>query len=330
MAELNFGKIGVLMGGPSSEREISLKSGRAVLEALKAAGLDALAVDVTTDERLQNESLFRSLGIDCAFICLHGYFGEDGRVQEILEGMKMPYTGSGVQASRLAMDKTAAHARFQGAGLRVPRWMSVSRRESPAAEDIQKRIGLPLVVKPVTNGSSIGLSLVEHEADIEKALREAFRFDERALIEEYIKGKELTVGILDEAALPVVQIVPKNRFFDYEAKYKAGMSEYLVPAPLAEAISAQVRAAGLLAHKSLGCYGFSRVDIILDEHNTPFVLELNSIPGFTPLSLLPKAARAAGIEFDRLCIRLLELAWQRHLPAAVQGAGRRGDSGTIV
>jgi len=311
MAQLNFGRIGVLMGGPSSEREISLKSGTAVLDALKGEGLDALRVEITTDEPAQNKALLQSSRIDCAFVALHGYFGEDGRIQEILDALRIPYTGSGARANRLAMDKAVSHERFQAAGLHVPGWLVVEQSKPLPRDAVFEKFGLPLVVKPVTNGSSIGLSIVENAKDFDGALREAFKFDSRALVEAYIEGKELTVGILDEQALPVVQIVPKNKFFDYEAKYKAGMSEYLVPAPLPGTIAREVQAAGLLAHRTLGCYGFSRVDVMLDARDNPVVLELNSIPGFTPLSLLPKAARVAGIEFPSLCVRLLELALQR-------------------
>lgn len=304
----DFGRIGVLMGGPSSEREISLKSGHAVLQALKESGLDAVAVDITTDNIEENIALIKSQHIDCTFIALHGRFGEDGQVQKILEILKIPYTGSGVQASRLAMDKVASLEIFEKNRLKIPDHEVVEKNTNWT---LHKELGLPLVIKPATHGSSIGLSIVNKDEDLEKAVNFAFSFDKRVIIEEYIKGRELTVGILDDKALPVIEIIPKKNFFDYEAKYKAGMADYIVPAELPKGIAKKVQKSALSAHKLLGCFGCSRADIILSEGNIAYILEINTIPGFTSMSLLPKAAKAAGIDFGALCIKLIKLAYEK-------------------
>lgn len=312
MAINNFGKIGVLMGGPSSEREISLKSGKAVLDNLKAIGLDVSGVDIKTDNVEDNIVLLKSLRLGCAFVALHGHFGEDGKMQKILEGLGIPYTGSGVKASGLAMDKLDSHEIFKANGLNVPAYKVLDKKTFRTNPKIMDNIfQLPLVIKPVTGGSSIGLSVVTKEEDLKKALDSAFSYDDRVIVEEYIKGRELTVGILNDLPLPVIEIIPKKPFFDFEAKYQAGMAEYIVPAKLNDEIRLKVQEAGLSAHKLLGCFGCSRADIILIEDNLPFILEVNTIPGFTSTSLLPKAAKAIGIDFPQLCLKLLELAFQR-------------------
>jgi len=305
-----FGKIGVLIGGPSSEREISLKSGKAVYDSLSAAGFDAVAIDIRSENIKDNIHLLRSSGIDCAFIALHGRFGEDGQMQQMLDNLNIPYTGSGTMASRLAMDKVASRVLFQGRGLNVP-LCKVAAKGVSLEELNDRNMSWPLVVKPAAQGSSIGLSIIDKQELLAEAMSLAFSFDERVLIEEYIKGRELTVGILDEQPLPVVEIIPKNKFFDYEAKYKKGMTDYEVPANLDETLAHKIKDAGLSAHQSLGCRGCSRVDIILDQSNRPFVLEVNTIPGLTETSLLPKAASRAGIGFLDLCLTLIKLAYAK-------------------
>ncbi|MGD0336485.1 MAG: D-alanine--D-alanine ligase [Candidatus Omnitrophota bacterium] len=304
-----FGKIGVLMGGPSSEREISLKSGKAVYEALKQSGVNAVGIDIKTDNIKEDMRVISSHKIDCAFIALHGRFGEDGTIQEILEDLGIPYTGSGVESSRRAMDKIVSLGFFEKAGLTVARY-EVLRKNTNWS--FSGNIGFPLVVKPASHGSSIGLSIIDEETDLAQAVNLAFSFDERVIIEEYIKGRELTVGILDEQALPVIEIVPKKRFFDYEAKYQSGLTDYVVPALLKESIAKKAQEISLKAHKVLGCYGCSRVDLILNEAGLIYILEINTIPGFTSTSLLPKAARATGIEFTQLCFKLIELAYEKN------------------
>ena len=304
------GRIGVLMGGPSSEREISLLSGKAVYEALKSAGLDVVAIDITTDDADIDKSFIAEKNIDCAFLALHGRFGEDGTIQTILEDMRLPYTGSGVLASRLAMDKVASHRLFQDNGLNVPKY-AVASKNTYSGERLDELFSYPIVVKPVTGGSSIGLSIVYKKEDFIKAMDLAFTYDGRAMVDEYIKGRELTVGVLEEKALPVIEIIPKNEFFDFEAKYQSGLTEYVVPAKLDSATAAKVQETGLAAHKLLGCWGCSRTDIILTPAGLPYILEVNTIPGMTATSLLPKAARNVGIDFTQLCLTLIKLAYEK-------------------
>ena len=308
--DIERGRIGVLMGGPSSEREISLLSGKAVFEALKAAGLDVVAIDITTDDADIDKSFISSKNIDCAFLALHGRFGEDGTIQKILEDMRLPYTGSGVLASQLAMDKVASHRLFQENGLSVPKY-AVASKITYSGERLDELFSYPIVVKPVTGGSSIGLSIVDKKEDFIKAMDLAFTYDGRAMVDEYIKGRELTVGVLEEKALPVIEIIPKNEFFDFEAKYQSGSTEYLVPAKLDSAIATKVQETGLAAHKLLGCWGCSRTDIILTPAGLPYILEVNTIPGMTATSLLPKAARNVGIDFVQLCLTLIRLAYEK-------------------
>ena len=304
------GRIGVLMGGPSTEREISLKSGKAVYEALQQLNIEAIAIDIKTDNIEENIHLIKSYNIDCAFIALHGRFGEDGQLQEILDNIKIPYTGSGAPASRLAIDKVASRRIFEEHGLAVPKYKVVEKLNY-TNKGFRNDIMFPLVIKPATHGSSIGLSIIDEAGDLAAAMELAFGFDEKIIIEEYIRGREVTVGILNKEALPVIELIPKKRFFDYEAKYQPGMTEYIVPAKLEAEISRKIQSSAMSAHKLLGCSGFSRVDMILSENNIPFVLELNSIPGLTPASLLPKAAETVGIEFGQLCLRLIKLAYEK-------------------
>ncbi|MFA5100821.1 MAG: D-alanine--D-alanine ligase [Candidatus Omnitrophota bacterium] len=306
-----FGRIGVLMGGPSEERPISLKSAHAVYDSLRTLGCDVVGIDITTEDPAANMALIRSHGIDCAFIALHGRFGEDGQIQQVLEDLRVPYTGSGVEASKRAMDKAASLALFSSAGLAVAEYIVADRNVSGAAGEISVPFALPWVVKPVRQGSSIGLSIIDSSQQLGQALRLAFETDERALVQHYIEGRELTVAILDEKPLPIVEIVTTRKFFDYEAKYSQGFTDYIVPAQIGEATAAAVQRAALAAHRSLGCFGCSRVDVILSEDNIPYVLELNNIPGLTQTSLLPKAARCAGIDFSQLCVRMLSLAYEK-------------------
>lgn len=305
----DLGRIGVLMGGPSSERKISLKSGKAVYESLRQEGLDVVAIDITSDDLALTSKQISSYKIDVAFIALHGRFGEDGALQYILEKLSIPYTGSGVKASRLALDKVSSHHIFQIHKLSVPRYQVINRF-SKASTTLIDKFKFPLVVKPATQGSSIGLSIIENKQRLVQAVDFAFRFDEQVIIEEYIKGREITVGVLDAVALPIVEIVPRRRFFDYEAKYTPGVTKYLIPAQLGANTARAVKEAALSAHGCLGCFGFSRVDMILRDKE-PFVLEVNTIPGLTETSLLPKAASAVGINFSQLCIKLISLAYKR-------------------
>ncbi|MBM3243326.1 MAG: D-alanine--D-alanine ligase [Candidatus Omnitrophica bacterium] len=302
-----LGKVGVLMGGPSSEKEISLKSGKAVVRALHESGVNAVEIIVKSENIKENISLLKSKHIDCAFIALHGRFGEDGNIQRILSRQKIPYTGSGVRASKLAMDKVASRNIFKRYGLFVPSFKVINHYSKRTS--LPEWIKFPLVIKPALTGSSIGISIVDDYKDIKPAIESAFKFDKRVIIEEYIKGRELTVGILEGRPLPVVEIIPKRHFFDYQAKYKHGLTKYTVPAKLSLKVTKKVQKVALLAHRFLGCFGCSRVDIILDKRERPFILEVNTIPGLTSTSLLPKACRKAGIDFNDLCIKLIELAY---------------------
>jgi D-alanine-D-alanine ligase len=297
-----FGRIGVLSGGPSSEREISLRSGRAVHKALTESGLDAVFIDVKDDIH----DIIGKAGIDVAFIALHGAFGEDGTVQRILAEAGIPYTGSGPEASRAALDKIASKEIFAKRGIPTPRY-AVFEKEARMPGDTA-RVKLPAVVKPQFEGSSIGLSIVKDMKHLEDALQEAFRYGEKALAEEYIVGRELTVGILNDEPLPVIEIVAKNRVYDYEAKYTDPETKYLVPAPVEKGTYILAQRLGKLSHTALGCESFSRVDMMADKDGKVFVLEVNTIPGMTERSLLPKAAHASGINFAKLCIMLLENA----------------------
>lgn len=294
-------KVAVLMGGPSSEREISLKSGTAVCEAIKAAGYKPVAIDVVDEWETQ----LKRIKPHVAFIALHGKFGEDGTVQAILEDMGIPYTGSGVRASRLAMDKAASRRIFKGAGIPVPECRIIKK---PSYEIEGNTLGFPLVVKPSSQGSSIGLTIVENKSQLKKAMDLAYVFDEHILVERFIKGDELTVGILGEKPLPVIKIVPTRRFYDYKAKYQNGRTQYLVPAPIKPLLYKKAQELAVSAHKALGCADFSRVDMRLGKDGAIRVLEVNSIPGLTEKSLLPKAAACEGLNFTQLCIRIIELA----------------------
>lgn len=306
-----FGKIGVFMGGPSREREISLKSGVAVIAALTELGLEVAGINIKTDDPQEAISAVRRQKIDCAFLALHGRFGEDGTIQEILEAIKIPYTGSGVAASRLAMDKSAALKLFKDCGLSVPDYQVIEKRERGSAAALSLRFGLPLVIKPAAEGSSIGLSIIRNLEEFEQAVDFAFSSQNKIITSVYVPGREMTVGILNEDPLPVVEIIPKKEFFDYEAKYKQGMTSYEVPAKLDNGVAENIKSAALSAHKALGCFGCSRVDIILSPDNLPYILEVNTIPGMTATSLLPKAANAAGIGFAALCLKLIDSAYEK-------------------
>lgn len=306
------------MGGPSTEREISLKSGTAVYACLKDLALDVVPVDIKTDNAEENRRLIDSSGIDCAFVALHGKFGEDGGIQRILDEMGIVYTGSDAAASMLAMDKVASRRVFEKAGLHVPRYKLLHTGEKLPEQECTAHCGIfPVVVKPASQGSSIGLSIVDQPGGVARALEEAFRFDDRVLIEEYIAGREVTVGILDDYPLPVIEIIPKNKFFDFEAKYHKGFTEYVVPARMEVPLAKNCQNAAVTAHKALGCFGCSRVDLIIAQDGRSYVLEVNTIPGLTETSLLPKAAQAVGIDFSLLCLRLLGMAIRKIRPVRV-------------
>jgi D-alanine-D-alanine ligase len=296
-------KIGVLYGGLSAEREISLKSGAAVHQALIAQGYNAVAIDVGRDlaEVLKRE------GVEAAFIALHGRYGEDGCVQGLLELMQIPYTGSGVLASALAMHKLYSKQAFAASGILTAPFRCFRHGESVIPAELP--FGLPLVVKPVQEGSSVGISIVKEESQLAEALELAFRHDDEILVEQYIKGQEVQVGILDDRPVGAIEIVPKNEFYDFEAKYTDGMAEHIFPARLEPALYETAQLIGLAAHRALGCKGYSRVDLLVTPDGDSYVLEVNTLPGMTALSLLPEiAAKGAGLSFEALVSRIIESA----------------------
>ena len=304
------------MGGPSSERDISIKSGKAVCKALEAREIDCVPVELVSG---LNTNGYRKLvaaelalvDIDIAFIALHGEFGEDGTVQGLLEKMNIPYTGSSSRASKAAMNKITAKEVFRSNNVPIARHEVLTMSSFNKNYDVNayfKLLGPSLVVKPSNGGSSIGLNIAGNEKDLKMAIDDAFRYDDRLIIEEYIPGREITVGIIEDKALPIVEIVPKRKFFDFTAKYEKGMTEYIVPAQIEEKMYKMCQDVGLRAHKVLSARSFSRVDIILNEKTGPVVLEINTIPGFTETSLLPKAAKSVGISFEDLCLKILNSA----------------------
>jgi len=301
----NYGKIAVLAGGPSSERKISLKSGKAIYNALKKNELDVELVKVAK----KNLGKLENLKIDIAFIALHGKFGEDGTVQRILEDKGIVYTGSGIEASRIALDKLASRKIFLSNNLNIPDYKVAEKDEY--SKDIVEEFKLPFVIKPRHEGSSIGLSVVTDKAKAINALDNAFIYDDWAILEEYIHGKELTVGILEDKALPVIEISTEHSAYDFSAKYLDNKTAYIVPAPLDKRLREHVEDSALRAHKALGCRDFSRVDIRMDNKENVYILEVNTIPGMTERSLLPKAAKEIGLNFDNLCVKLIDLAHKR-------------------
>lgn len=303
-------KIGVLMGGFSSEREVSLATGRAVLDALHGKGYDAVGIDIGRDA----PEAIKNTGIGAAFIALHGRYGEDGAIQGLLEIMGIPYTGSGILASAIGMDKAAAKTMFKAAGLLVGPYRLVSAKSrSGVVGLIEKEIGFPAVIKPRAEGSSVGVSIVNNAEEIGPALDIAFSYGRDVLVEKYIKGKEVQVGILGDRALGAIEIVPKRHFYDYEAKYEKGMSEHFFPARIPDDIYKKTLEAGLLAHNCIGCRGYSRVDFIVTEDGAPYILEVNTLPGMTQTSLLPEMAQKVGITFPDLVEEILRLAIEQKI-----------------
>ena len=298
--ELKNKKIAVLMGGLSAEREISLKTGQAVLGALLENGCDAVAIDAGHDLPTQ----LREVGADVAFICLHGRYGEDGTVQGLLEMMRIPYTGSGVMSSSMVMDKVITKQILLYHEISTPGFVAY-RSGDDRSELFTRCRHFPLVVKPAREGSTIGISIVHDRAQLEAGLEEALEHDDLVLIEDYIQGDEITVSILNKESLPIIQIVPKSGFYDYESKYTPGNTEYLLPAPLEAVLYNRLQETSLAACKALACRGAARVDFMVREREF-FCLEVNTIPGMTATSLLPKAAAEAGISFNELVMQILE------------------------
>ncbi|HDN1432402.1 TPA: D-alanine--D-alanine ligase [Escherichia coli] len=302
-------KIAVLLGGTSAEREVSLNSGAAVLAGLREGGIDAYPVDPKEVDVTQ----LKSMGFQKVFIALHGRGGEDGTLQGMLELMGLPYTGSGVMASALSMDKLRSKLLWQGAGLPVAPWVALTRAEfEKGLSDKQlaeiSALGLPVIVKPSREGSSVGMSKVVAENALQDALRLAFQHDEEVLIEKWLSGPEFTVAILGEEILPSIRIQPPGTFYDYEAKYLSDETQYFCPADLEASQEANLQALVLKAWTTLGCKGWGRIDVMLDSDGQFYLLEANTSPGMTSHSLVPMAARQAGMSFSQLVVRILELA----------------------
>ena len=297
--EMNrFGKVAVLFGGKSAEREVSLKSGAGVLAALQRQGVDAHAFDPA------ERSLDELRAFDRVFIMLHGRYGEDGTIQGALELMGIPYTGSGVMASAVGMDKWRTKLLWRAVGLPIPEFVMLDENSDFAA--VERQLGLPLFVKPACEGSSIGVSKVRQPGELQTAWREAAKHDSLVIAEQAILGGEYRVAILGEQVLPIIKIVPATDFYDYEAKYLRDDTQYLCPCGLPEAREMELRAQALEAFLALGCRGWGRVDFLMDDAGRAYLLEVNTSPGMTDHSLVPMAARVAGISYEQLVLLVLE------------------------
>ena len=311
---LTRSKIGVLMGGQSSEREVSLKTGEAVYRSLVRSGYDAVAIDVSTN--LSN--VLAEQAIEIAFLALHGPGGEDGAIQGFLETLGIPYTGSGVRASAIGMHKVVTKTALEAQGIPVPRGTVVWRGTAPALNRILTscKLKLPIVVKPASQGSTIGVTIVRKPSQWKEALRVAHRYDEEAMVEAFIPGHEVTLSLLGSAdgtvtGLPAVEIVAPDGFYDFSAKYEKGRTQYLCPAPLSAAVSREIKALAIRTYQALGCNGAARVDFRITPKGKPYVLEINTVPGMTETSLLPMAAGKAGLSYDALTERILQSALRR-------------------
>jgi D-alanine-D-alanine ligase len=344
-------KILVLMGGTSAERDVSLASGEAIVKALKDSGHRVLALDAAEGQKLLSDDgkylpggvkqkppdlaelerqskqaaleaihSFDFSEVDVVFLALHGGQGEDGTIQALLDLTGKPYTGSGVLASALAMDKAMSKKIFEREGILTPEWFLIHDFDPSKTVLIAKRIkeefGFPCVVKPNNQGSTVGLSVLEDEKNLEEALECARQYSSRILAEHFVVGRELTVGILGDTPLPVVEIIPEHGIYDYECKYTHGKSRYVCPAEISEEKSREIQAAGLKAFKALGCEGYARVDFRYGDDEKLYCLEVNTLPGMTSLSLVPMGAKALGIDFPELVDRIARLAMQKGKPGS--------------
>ena len=300
----DLGKVALLMGGWSAEREVSLRSGAAVLEALEARGVAVTGIDVGRDicETLQ------AGGYDRAFIMLHGRGGEDGTIQGLLEILGMPYTGSGVLGSALAMDKMASKRLWSGTGLPTPEFVTIGSEEEL---ELAGALGYPLMIKPAREGSSIGMSRVQDAAQLRNAWVMARQYDDRVLAERWVEGTEYTVAILGQEALPLIRLETPREFYDYEAKYEAGDTGYHLPCGLSPEAERRLQELALKAFHSVGATGWGRVDLMVDGKGQPWLIEVNTVPGMTDHSLVPMAARGAGIDFEELAWRILAMTAER-------------------
>jgi D-alanine-D-alanine ligase len=297
-------KIAVLMGGPGSERDVSLATGRGVSKALRSLGAEVVEVDV----RDQRFTLPKD--VDLAFNTIHGTFGEDGQLQKILEERGVPYTGDGVEPSRAAFDKILSKEKFREHDVVTPKWEVIETGRRPT-------IPIPLVVKPARQGSTVGVVIVKNASELDAALAEAGKYDRKLLIEEFVSGRELTIGVLGDQALPIIEIIPKGGFYDFNNKYPflnpqaGGGAEHVCPAEIDPTKTKQIQEEALRAFRALGLVVYGRVDVLLSDSGDPFVLEVNTIPGMTEASLLPEAAAVAGINYVDLCARIIALSRAR-------------------
>jgi len=304
MNKLAGRRIAVLMGGPGSERDVSLATGRGVAGALRSLGADVIEVDI------KDENFELPANIDLGFNAIHGTFGEDGRLQRILEQRGVPYTGEGVEGSEVAFDKIRSKEKFREHGVPTPQWEVIDSDGRPT-------LPVPVVLKPPREGSTVGVHIIKSEAEIDSALADLARFGRQILVEEFIAGRELTIGILGEQALPIIEIIAKGGFYDFTNKYPflnpsaGGGAQHVCPAHIDAGRTREIQDLALQAHRALGLQVYSRVDVILPERGEASVLEANTIPGMTEASLLPEAAAAAGIDYPTLCLRIIELSQAR-------------------
>ena len=295
-------KVAVLFGGTSSEREISILTGRAVISALRRLGAKVVGIDFDG-----SPEVIKKAKPDFVFIALHGALGEDGCVQGMLKLMKISYSGSGVEASALCMNKALTKVIFKSNNLPTPKWKEVCAED----EINNNTFTYPCFVKPASQGSAIGMSLVKNKKDLGSALKTAFKYDKKALVEDYIKGTEITVGVLGDNVLPAVEIVPKSEFYDFKSKYRKGCSNHIIPPRISNKARLLARRYALKACKCSGCKAVARVDMIVPKNSIPQILEINTVPGMTETSLLPDAARAAGIGFDELVLKIIEYSLKK-------------------
>ncbi|HIV75441.1 MAG TPA: D-alanine--D-alanine ligase [Candidatus Pseudogracilibacillus intestinigallinarum] len=305
-------KIAVLYGGVSNEREVSISSSKGIIEALEKNGHDVIGIDFHP-ERLQEVI---ELNVDLVFIGLHGKHGEDGCVQGLLDMLEIPYVGSGVMASSVAMNKFKAKQLFEQAGIPVAKGeqyrMDQETNIDEVVDHIHANFEFPFVIKPNREGSTVGLTIVRHENETKEAVKKAAENDLYILVEQFIKGKELTVPVLGEIhkekSLPIIEIIPKNELYDYEAKYSVGGSEHIIPARIDKDITEKIQAYAVLAHQILGCETYSRADFLLTEEGIPYILEVNTLPGMTPTSLFPDAAKSIGISYEEMIEQFVQLS----------------------
>lgn len=304
-------KVGVLYGGTSKEREVSLSTGKGIIQALKRMGHDVVAIDF--NPKNLSDIITELKTVDLVFIGLHGKQGEDGTVQGMLDLLAIPYIGSGVLASSLAMDKSKAKQIFKMNGIPVAKGKTYAAYESKenVLDEILKEFKLPIVIKPNQEGSTLGLTIVKQESQIKDAIDLAFKHDFEILVEEYIQGRELTCAVIgnsgEERSLPIIEIIPKSDYYDYESKYSAGGSEHICPAEIDEALTTQIQEFAVKAHQVLGCETYSRVDFILNAQSVPIILEVNTLPGMTPTSLYPDAAKAVGMNYEKMLEQFIQM-----------------------